>query len=98
VSFSGIVTLAYAIHSAPALGEWRRPHFPVPKSDSEVDIVDSELRARGLEGQRVVAASVMPTITHGNANPGDDDRREVGGPHPRPGPLPHEHAAEEVGA
>jgi hypothetical protein len=68
VMFGGIVTLAYAIHSAPALREWRRPDFPVPKSGSEVDIVDSELRVLGLEGWRVVAASVMPTITHGNTN------------------------------
>ena len=85
------IRLNLAIHNAPAMREWRRADFLVPKSDSEADImdfvqrrahtvyhpvgtcpmgsvVDAELRVLGLEGLRVVDASVMPAITRGNTN------------------------------
>jgi choline dehydrogenase len=85
------VRLNFEIAGAAALKEWRRDDFLVPKSDSEVDImdfverrahtlyhpvgtcamgsvVDDELRVIGLEGLRVIDASVMPTIPRGNTN------------------------------
>jgi choline dehydrogenase len=34
----------------------------------EADVVDPELRVRGLEGLSIVDASVMPTFVGGNTN------------------------------
>ena len=38
------------------------------RADDVTAVVDTQLRVRGLEGLRVIDASVMPTITSGNTN------------------------------
>jgi choline dehydrogenase len=37
-------------------------------ADDEHAVLDSELRVFGVDGLRVIDASVMPTITSGNTN------------------------------
>ncbi|HZC28249.1 MAG TPA: GMC family oxidoreductase N-terminal domain-containing protein [Gaiellaceae bacterium] len=62
-------------------------------------VVDAELRVLGLDGLRVVDASVMPTITRGNTNAATIMIGEKGADLIRGRePLPREQAAEEVGA
>jgi len=38
------------------------------RADDPAAVVDPQLRVRGIDGLRVIDASVMPTITSGNTN------------------------------
>ena len=37
-------------------------------SDPKTDVVDNQLRVYGLDGLRVIDASIFPTLTSGNTN------------------------------
>jgi choline dehydrogenase len=69
-----------AFFRASAALNWH-PTSTCRMGNSEDAVVDTRLRLRGLDGVRVVDASVMPTVTSANTN-----RRTRGGIHP-PGGL-----------
>ena len=55
-----------------------------PKTDP-LAVVDDQLRVHGLEGLRVIDASIMPTMLSANLNAGDHDAGRQGLRHdPRP--------------
>ena len=64
-----------------------------PKTDP-LAVVDDQLRVHGLEGLRVIDASIMPTMLSANLNAGDHDARRQG---LRPDPRPRRAGADRAG-
>jgi choline dehydrogenase len=56
-----------AFFRASATLNWH-PTSTCRMGDSEDAVVDDHLRLRGLDGVRVVDASIMPTVTSANTN------------------------------
>ena len=76
---AGVDSDADLVHAAGDLGTTIfHPvgHLPHGRAD-RMAVVDDRLRVHGIDGLRVIDASVMPRITSGNTNaPTYDDRRE----------------------
>jgi hypothetical protein len=71
-----------AVQDERAIADWVRKradtiYHPVGtcRMGGPQDVVDSQLRVHGVQGLRVVDASVMPRITSGNPGPDGDDCR-----------------------